>query len=134
MPPKKATIVQFPCDHLVSPGVFQVDVLTGTTVYFFLKGVLIEGRVFSYFAHITPDETLAQFGGLEGGAKPAKISEVGYAIEYFIPNLQHQQQLGSEPYIRQCQLLDREEFFLTKDEAMKFFWDKFYLPYPKFDD
>ena len=131
MPPKKANIVQFPCDHLVSPAVFQVELLTGTIVYFLLKGAIIQGKVVSYFGHITPDETLSQLGGLEGGAKPAAVSDIGYAVEYFVPNPQAVGQKGVEPYIRQAQLLDRSEIFLSKEEVAEHLWKKCYLPYPK---
>ena len=120
-------IVTFPCDHLVSPAVFRVKVLTGTKVYFSLKGFLVEGIVVSYFGHMTPDETMAQLGGLlEGGAKPASVSDIGYAVAYFVPNPNP----GMDPYVRQVQLLDESEFFLTKEELVEDFMKKCYLKLP----
>lgn len=121
-------IVTFPCDHLVSPAVFQVKVLTGTKVYFSLKGFLIEGMVVGYFGHMTPDETMAQLGGLlEGGAKPARVSDIGYAVAYFVPN---QQDFAADPYVRQVQLLDESEFFLSKEELVENFMKTHYLTLP----
>ena len=122
-------IVTFPCDHLVSPAVFQVKVLTGTKVYFSLKGFLIEGMVVGYFGHMTPDETMAQLGGLlEGGAKPARVSDIGYAVAYFVPN---QQDFAADPYVRQVQLLDESEFFLSKEELVENFMKTHYLSLPE---
>lgn len=122
-------IVTFPCDHLVSPAVFQVKVLTGTKVYFSLKGFLIEGMVVGYFGHMTPDETMAQLGGLlEGGAKPARVSDIGYAVAYFVPN---QQDFAADPYVRQVQLLDESEFFLSKEELVENFMKTHYLTLPE---
>lgn len=124
---KKENVVVFPCDNLVSPSVFRVKVPVGTKVYFTLKGFLIEGMVVSYFGHMTPDETLAQFGGLEGGAKPAKVSNIGYAVAYFVPN---QQDFAVDPYVRQVQLLDESEFFLSKEELVENFMKTHYLILP----
>lgn len=122
-------IVTFPCDHLVSPAIFQVKVLTGTKVYFSLKGFLIEGMVVGYFGHMTPDETMAQLGGLlEGGAKPARVSDIGYAVAYFVPN---QQDFAADPYVRQVQLLDESEFFLSKEELVENFMKTHYLTLPE---
>lgn len=132
----ESNIVTFPCDHLVSPAVFQVKVLTGTKVYFSLKGFLIEGMVIGYFGHVTPDETMAQLGGmLEGGAKPARVSDIGYAVAYFVPNPNYSNtppmiSVGETPYIRQVQLLDESEFFLSKEELVENFMKKNYLKLP----
>lgn len=125
----ESNIVTFPCDHLVSPAVFQVKVLTGTKVYFSLKGFLIEGMVVGYFGHMTPDETMTQLGGLlEGGAKPARVSDIGYAVAYFVPN---QQDFAADPYVRQVQLLDESEFFLSKEELVENFMKTHYLTLPE---
>ena len=104
-------MVQFPCDKLVSPAVFPVKIDTGTKVYFFMKGVFVEGTVESYFGHFTPDKTLEKLGGLEGGARPAKVSNIGYAVVYYVPS-----QGG---YVRQVQLLDETEVFETLDELIE---------------
>ena len=124
----KESTVAFPCDNLVSPAIFQVKVPVGTKVYFTLKGFLIEGMVVSYFGHMTPDETLAQLGGLEGGAKPAKVSNIGYAVAYFVPNPNKE---DSSPFVRQVQLLDESEFFLTKKELVDYYVKTFFVKLPK---
>lgn len=117
-------VVEFPCDKLVSPAVFQVKVDVGTKVYFLLKGVLVEGVVESYFGHMTPDKNIAKFGGLEGGAKPARVSNIGYAVVYYVPN-----QDGS--LVKQMQLLDEAEFFLSLNELISYMKKNCFLRLPK---
>lgn len=116
-------VVEFPCDNLVSPAVFQVKVEVGTKVYFQMKGTLVEGVVESYFGHMTPDKSLELMGGLEGGAKPARVSNIGYAVAFYVPN--------PDGYIKQLQLLDETEFFLSLDELINHIKENNFLRYPE---
>ena len=114
-------VVKLPVDKLVSPSMFRVKYDTGEKVWFTLKGAFIEGRIVSYFAHITPTKVEGlDFGmQIEGGAKPADISNVGYAAEYYVPNPQAQFDDSQPPYIRQVQLLDESEVWSTLDELVE---------------
>jgi len=114
-------VIEFPVDKLISPAMFRVKYDIGEKVWFTIKGAFIEGRVVSYFAHITPTEMKGLDFGIrvEGGAKPADISNVGYAAEYFVPNPQAQVDDSQPPYIRQVQLLDESEIWNTLDELVE---------------
>lgn len=129
-------VVQFPVDKLISPSIFQVKVDVGQKVFFFHKGYLIEGIVQGYFGHITPDEAFSNLLGKEImvaeedniGAKTAQVSQIGYAVAYFVPN--PQPGFGSPRYIKQVQLLDESEFYLTKEELIDHFMASNYLKMP----
>lgn len=122
---------EFPVEKLVAPALFMVDFEIGDIVWFIHpKGPWVEGKVVSYFAHITPDKTLEAFS--VQGAKPASISNVGYAIEYFVPNPQYDAGDDSSPkYIKQIQLQDVSEIFKTQDDLIKFMRKRNTLKYPE---
>lgn len=117
-------VVEFPCDTLVSPGIFQVKYKVGTLVYALVKGVIVEGVVEGYFGHITPDKNLSEFG-MEGGAAAASVSQVGYAVTYYVPNPQYP---GS--FVRQAQLLDEDEIFTSLQDVWNYFLQHNYLALP----
>lgn len=124
-------VVQFPADKLVSPSLFQVKYTVGTRVYFPLKGYLIEGIVEGYFGHITPDTNLTKLGvdTVEGGAVTAQVSQVGYAVTYYVPN--PQPTCRQDTYVKQSQLLDESEIFSSKDDLIDWFLNNNYLKLPK---
>lgn len=128
--PIKSNIVEFPIDRMVAPALFMVDYQIGTRVWFVLKGVWVEGKIVSYFAHITPDKTLKEFS--VEGAKPASISNVGYAAEYFVPNPQRQADPSAPPFIKQVQLLDSEEIYTSLEELIETAKKRNVLSYPDF--
>lgn len=120
--------LEFPVEKLVAPALFMVDFEIGDIVWFVHpKGPWVEGKVVSYFAHITPDKSLEAFS--VQGAKPASISNVGYAIEYFVPNPAYD--TGGEKYIKQIQLQDASEIFRTQDDLIKFMQKRNTLKYPE---
>lgn len=128
---QKTNVVQFPVEKLVAPSIFRVDIEIGTKVWFVHpKGVWVEGRLVSYFAHITPNEMLTQFGGVEG-AKPADISNVGYAVEYFVPNPQHRVDPSEPLYIKQVQLLDASECFSSLEDLIENLKQRNVLKFPE---
>lgn len=129
-PNQMNSIVPFPVDKMVAPALFMVDYEIGDKVWFVHpKGAWIEGKVVSYFAHITPDDNLKDY--TVQGAKPASISNVGYAIEYFVPNPQRQVDFDAPKYIKQIQLQDASEIFKSRDELIKFMCDRNTLKYPE---
>ena len=130
IPNQTNSVVPFPVDKMVAPALFMVDYKIGDKVWFIHpKGAWIEGKVVSYFAHITPDDTLKDY--TVQGAKPASISNVGYAIEYFVPNPQRHLDVDAPEYIKQVQLQDASEIFKSRDELIKFMCDRNTLKYPE---
>lgn len=127
---KASNVVEFPVQKLVAPALFEVDFEIGDIVWFIHpKGAWIQGKVVSYFAHITPDKALEAFS--VQGAKPANISNVGYAIEYFVPNPEREYDNGAPEYVKQVQLQDGDGIFKTKEDLISFLAKRNVIKYPE---